>query len=153
MVVSDNSYPSYLFYISIFVAFRCLVHNTCRFFSGVSLPPDFPGDPHLKIPAKLRETFKGVRSDFEQRLRSEQGIVSNRFLLLTYCHCEVAVMITVMYMMLKTVMMLAVMFCYFISLFLLHSGVLECDFVIDSVSICLSIRPSLCDALVITESE
>ena len=62
-------------------------------------------------------------------------------------------MITVMYMMLKTVMMLAVMFCYFISLLLLHSGVLECDFVIDSVSICLSIRPSLCDALVITESE
>jgi len=51
------------------------VYCACRFFSGVLLPPDFPGDAYLKIPAKLKETFKGVRLDFEQRLRSEQGIV------------------------------------------------------------------------------
>jgi len=60
------------------------VCNECRFFSGVSLPPNFPGDPHLKIPSKLRETFKSVQSYFEQRLRSEQDIVSKiAFLLLT----------------------------------------------------------------------
>ena len=53
------------------------MHNTCRFFSGVSLPPDFLADPYLKIPSKLRETFKVVRSEFEQRLLSEQSIVSN----------------------------------------------------------------------------
>lgn len=45
------------------------------FFSGVSLPPDFPGDPHLKIPSKLRERFKASQSDFEQRLRGEQSII------------------------------------------------------------------------------
>jgi len=50
--------------------------SLCRFFSRVPLPSNFPGDPHLKIPAKLKETFKVVRSDFEQRLRGEQGIVS-----------------------------------------------------------------------------
>ena len=58
---------------------RCRVYDDCRFFSGVSLPPNFPGDPHLKIPSKLRETFKGSQSYFEQRLRSEQDIVSHCF--------------------------------------------------------------------------
>jgi len=58
------------------------VYCACRFFSRVPLPPDFPGDPLLKISAKLKETFKGVRLDFEQRLRSEQGIVSKFCLLL-----------------------------------------------------------------------
>jgi len=64
--------------------YRCFVHTESRFFSGVSLPPNFPGNPNLKIPAKLRETFRGAQSYFEQRLRSEQDIVSNYCIFATF---------------------------------------------------------------------